>query len=115
MEMSFYETYPLIMKDNDRSFGIVELQNDNTLNVEREPFMKKEEKEIIKARLKAKNQIIQEISLSADFGGYSMTIEAESIIVLQRNEAEKLVLIDVKNNAKKQWYIEQRTCSAYIA
>ena len=44
-----------------------------------------------------------------------MTIKAESIIVVQKNQVEKLILIDIKDNVKKQQYVEQRTCRAYIA
>ena len=43
-----------------------------------------------------------------------MTIKAESIMVVQKNQAEKFVLIDIKDNAKKQWYVEQRARGAYI-
>ena len=30
-----------------------------------------------------------------------MTIKAESIMVMKKNQAEKLVLVDIKDNAKK--------------
>ncbi len=36
-------------------------------------------------------------------------------MVIQKNQAEELVLVDVKDNAKKQQYVEQHTCGAYIA
>lgn len=41
-----------------------------------------------------------------------MTIEAESIIIIEKKQAEKLVSIDIKNNIKKQQYIRQCTCRA---
>ena len=77
--------------------------------------MKKEENEIMKAKFKAKTQTILEIGALKDFNGCHMTIEADSIMVLQKNQAEKLVFIDIKDNAKKQQYVEERTCRAYIA
>ncbi len=67
-----------------------------------EVFIKKEEKEIIEAKFKAKNQTILETGVSGDFNGCRITIRAESIMVVQKNQAEKLVLIEVKDNAKKQ-------------
>ncbi len=68
--------------------------------------MKKEEKEIIKAKFKAKNQTILESGISGNYNGCHMTIGAKFIIVVQKNQAEKLVLVDIKDNTKKQHYIE---------
>ena len=64
-------------------------------------FMKNEETKIMEAKFKAKTQIILETSTSRDFNGCHMTIKAESIIVIQKNQAENLALVDIKDNAKK--------------
>ena len=64
--------------------------------------MKKEETEIMKAKFKAKTQTILETGVSGDFNGCRMIIEAESIMIIQRYQIEKLVLIDIKDNIKKQ-------------
>lgn len=64
--------------------------------------MKKVEKEIIEAKFEAKNQIMLKTNVLRDFNGYCMIIGAESIIVIQKNQAKKLMLIDVKDNTKKQ-------------
>lgn len=53
--MSLYEICLLITKDGDENFDIARLQIDNTFNVRTERFMKKEEKEIMEAKLKTKN------------------------------------------------------------
>lgn len=82
MEMSPYNAYLLIMKDKGENFGIVGLQTDNTLNIGTQAFMKKEKKEIIKAKFKAKNQILLEIGVFGDFNGYCIIIEVESIIII---------------------------------
>lgn len=66
-----------------------------------EVFMNKKEAEIIKAKFKAKLQIIWEISALGDFNSCCMTIKAKLIIVMQKNQAKKLVFVDIKNNAKK--------------
>ena len=115
MEMSFYDACLLITKNGGENFGIAGFQMDDTLNVGTEAFMKKEETEIVEAKFKAKTRIILEIGVSEDFNGCRMTIEAESIMVVQKNQVEKLVLVDIKDNAKKQQYVEQRAHRAYIA
>ena len=63
--------------------------------------MKKKETEIIKAKFKAKIQTILETSTLKDFNNCRMTIEAEFIIIVKKNQAEKLVFIDIKDNTKK--------------
>ena len=80
-----------------------------------EAFMKKEEKEIINAKFKVKNQTMLETGISGDFNSCRITIEAKSIMIVHKNQTEKLVLVDVKDNAKKQQYVKQCTCSIYIA
>ena len=115
IEMSPYNAYLLITKDGGENFGIVGLQTDNTLNIKTESFMKKEETAIIEAKFKAKTQTILETSALEDFNAYRITIEAKSIMVVQKNQTEKLVLVDIKDNAKKQQYVEQCARGAYIA
>ena len=102
MEMLPYDACLLITKNGGENFGIAGLQADDTLNVGTEAFIKKEETEIMKAKFKAKTRTILETGASGDFNGCRMTIKAESIMVVQKNQAEKLVLVDVKDNAKKQ-------------
>ena len=53
--MSSYDACLLITKDGGENFGIVGLQTDDTLNIKTEAFIKKEEKEIIESKFKAKN------------------------------------------------------------
>ncbi len=100
--MSSYDACLLITKDGGDNFGIVGLQTDDILNIRTEAFIKKKEKEIIEDKLKAKNRTILETGVSGDFNSCRMTIGAESIMVVKKNQAEKLVLVDIKDNAKKQ-------------
>ena len=102
MQMSPYDACLLITKDKSENFDIVGLQTDNTLNVGTEAFMKKEEKKILEAKFKVKTQTILEIGVSGDFNGCRMTIEVEFIMVIQKNQIEKLVLIDIQDKVKKQ-------------
>lgn len=99
--MLFYDICLLITKDGSENFGIAKLQTDNIFIIRMEAFMKKEEKEIIKAKFKAKNQTMLGTDVSKDYNSYCKTIGFKLIIIEQKNSAEKLVLIDVKNNTIK--------------
>lgn len=56
----------------------------------------------MEAKFKVKTQIILRTGILEDFNGCHMTIKAESIMVMQKILAEKLVFVDIKNKAKKQ-------------
>lgn len=112
--MSFHDTYLLFIKDSGENLGMARLQIDDTLNVRTKAFMKRKEKGTIEAKFKAKNRIILETGISGHFNDCRMRIETESIIVLQKNQPEKLVLFHVKDDAKKQQYEKQRACGACI-
>lgn len=96
-----YDKCFFITKDGDKNFGIVGFQIDNTFNVKTEAFMKKKETEIIKAKFKTKTQTILKPGISGNFNNGRMTIKAEAIMVIQKNKAEKLALVNIKDNIKK--------------
>lgn len=91
----------LITKNEDENFGIVRFQTNNTLNIRTEAFINKEEIKIIKAKFKVKTWTMLEIDIFRNFNSCYMTIEAESIMIIQKNLVKKLVLINIKNYAKK--------------
>lgn len=80
--MSFYDKYLLTIKDRGKNFGISKLQSNDILNIEMETFMNTKEAKIIKAKFKAKWQIILETSTLKDFNGYYMTTEDKSVIIV---------------------------------
>lgn len=55
IKKSYYNICLFITKNGSKNFGITRLQTNNTFNIGTEAFMKKEEKEIIEAKFKAKN------------------------------------------------------------
>lgn len=112
--MLSYNIYLFITKDGSKNFGIVGIQINNTLNVKIETFIKKEETDIIEAKFKSKTWTILETDVLRNFNSYRITIKAESIIVMQKNQVEKLVFTNIKDNAKKQQYMEQCICRAFI-
>ncbi len=73
--MSSYDACLLITKDGGENFGIARIQTDDSLNIRTEAFMKKEEKEIIEAKFKAKNQTILETGVSEDLNGCRIQLE----------------------------------------
>lgn len=101
IEKLFYDICLFITKDGGENFDITGHQTNNTLNVGMEIFINKEKSEIIKVKFKAKSQTIQKNSISGDLNSCHMTIEDEFIIVIQKILAEKLLLIDIKDNTKK--------------
>ena len=96
-----YDACLFITKDGDKNFGIAGFKTDDTFNVGMEAFIKKDETEIMETKFKVKTRTILETNASRDFNGYYMTIKAESIMVVQKNQAEKLVFVDIKDNTKK--------------
>jgi hypothetical protein len=50
-----------------------------------------------------------------DFNGTSLSMEGENIMLRQKNQAAKIVLIDPKSADRGQRYVEQRARGAYIA
>lgn len=80
--MLFYNTCLLINIDSSENFGIARFQTNNILNVEIEAFIIKEEIEIIKAKFKAKIQIMLKTSISGNFNNYCIAIEDEFIMIV---------------------------------
>lgn len=63
--------------------------------------MKKKEIKIIEVKFKAKPRIILKTSTLRNFNDCEIIIKAESIIVIQKNQRKKLILVNIKDNAKK--------------
>ena len=89
MKLLPYNACLFIPKDIGENFGITRLQTDNIFNVEMEAFIKKEETEIIKAKAKAKTQTILKINISKDYNNYCIIMKTESIMIVEKNLAEK--------------------------
>lgn len=56
----------------------------------------------MEAKFKAKTPTILQTGALRDLNNCCMTIKVEFIIVIQKNQVEKLVLINIKDNTKKQ-------------
>lgn len=63
--------------------------------------MNKKEIEIIKAKFKAKSWSILETDISKNFNGCHIIIEDKVIIVVKKYYVDKLLVVDIEDNAKK--------------
>jgi len=115
METSAFDPCLLITKDNQEEFGITGLQTDDTLNLGTVKFMEKEDSKLQKAKLKAKPQTILGTGSSGDFNGCHVEVEEHGVTVTQKGQANKLSLVDAKQDDAKQRYVVQRARGAYIA
>lgn len=96
-----YNTCLLITRNNGENFGITKLQTDNTFNIRIKAFMEKKKIEIMETKFRAKTRTILKTGELRDFNDSRMTIKIESIIIIYKNQAEKFVFINIKNNVKK--------------
>lgn len=56
---------------------------------------------IIKAKFKAKTRIISKTGKFEDLNDCCIIIKVESIILIKKNQTDKLVFVDIKDNVKK--------------
>lgn len=112
--MSFYNMCLLITKDKGIKFSITGHQTDNIVNIGTVAFINKKKAEIIEMKFEFKSQIILETCTWRNFNDYHMIVEDKAIMIIQKYQADKLLIIDIENNAKKQQYMKQRICSTYI-
>lgn len=82
IEISLYDTYFFITKNNCQNFSIIGFQMDNIFNVKTEIFLKKEETKIIETKFKFKTQTIIKIDVLKDFNSCHKIIEVESIRIV---------------------------------
>lgn len=116
MQQSCYDPC-LLISNEKKEFGIAGLQTDDTINIGTQEFLDKEDAELVKAKFIAKPQRILKIGDTVDFNGSRIAIMPDAILTTQKDQAEKLAIVDVKAKAadRLQQYIEQRARGAYIA
>lgn len=119
METSSFDPCLLITKpdecSNDECFAIVGLQTDDTLDIGTQSFMNKEEEELEKAGFKAKPCQVFQNGDTGDFNGCRITVEKDFIVMHQKGQAEKLIVVNKDQEDSAHQYVEQRARGAYIA
>jgi hypothetical protein len=108
---------PCLFITKDMLFGLVGMQTDDTLIVAEQRFLDLEEKERGKAKFKAKPVEILKDGKDLIFNGCILTKQGPNVVVSQKNQGERLLLVDTKLllDLQKVAYIQQRARGAYIA
>lgn len=102
MEKLFYDICLFISKDGGVNFGITRLQTDDTHNIKTETFINKKKAEIIEAKFQAILQTILGTDISKNFNSCHMIIEDKVIIVEYKDQVDKLFIVDIEDDTKKE-------------
>ncbi|KHJ34325.1 hypothetical protein EV44_g3371 [Erysiphe necator] len=113
MTLSSYDPCFLI-SSKPGAIRIVGLQTDDTLFLGDQDFANLEVRELKNAKLTAKD--LNELSPDQPliFNGCKLVMVKGGINLFQKNQADRIKLIDPFHNAKRT-YLEQRACGAYLA
>ena len=130
MMESTYDSCLLYTDGNDKSFGIIGLQTDNTLILANDIFAAAKEKELKEAKLLAKNREKLTLNTLIKFNGsYIRLADDNSLFLSQERQCQCLRLVTVKEPVDlvssrgkirkavtpKDQYVAQRARGAYIA
>ncbi|KUJ23399.1 uncharacterized protein LY89DRAFT_703903 [Mollisia scopiformis] len=99
-------------------FGIICMQTDDTLGLTSKALAEKEDKALEKAGFPAKLKEYLSVDKALIFNGGILTLSKEVEITFtytQKNQADKIELIDVKTPKYKEDYRRQQAKGAYIA
>lgn len=115
--ISTYDPCLLYTKEkNDETFGIVGLQADDTLILGTPSFMKKEGSEITMTGFRAKPPILLTTLTPVNFNGCIVKLlEDGSLVMGQKDQANKIELIDLNSATRNADYRSQRARGAYIS
>ncbi|KAI0999169.1 hypothetical protein K3495_g9027 [Podosphaera aphanis] len=113
MGMSSYDPCLLVTKQGEH-FGMTGLQTDDTLHLGTREFIAKEVEQLQKAGFKSKPLKIINNNDRIDFNGCRVSVDAESVKVVQKGQAEKLATVEKCKNQADQ-FTKQRVRGAYLA
>lgn len=115
MKTSTYDLCLLITTSGTESFGIVGIQNDDTLLLGNNKFAKLENEELSKANLKAKP--VEKLSDGNPliFNCGKLIKDNRDIIFIQKGQAKRIEQVDHKSPTKNLDFLVQRARGAYIA
>lgn len=105
----------LLITMKEGVFGVLGIQMDDTLFLANENFATLESIELEKAGFSAKPISILSPQSNLTFNGAKIIYGKGNINLLQKDQADRIKLIDTNSLSRKQSYIEQRARGAYIA
>lgn len=127
---STYDFCLFYIDDNDKGFGVVGLQTDNTLILANDIFAIAKEKKLKEAKLLAKDREKLILNTPIKFnGGYIRLVNNNSLVLSQERQCQCLRLVTVKGLVdlvssrgkirkavtSKDQYVAQQARGAYIA
>ena len=105
----------LLVTNKAELFGIVGMQTDDTLFLGNKAFATLENDELAKAKLLAKLVEVLSTETPLIFNGGRLISDGNNITLVQKDQGDRIKLINPKSESFKQAYVEQRACGAYIA
>jgi len=105
----------LLISTTKEAFSMVGMQTDDTLILGTRKFSILEDEELSKAKLRAKPKEALTPETPLIFNGGVLSMEGDTVVLRQKNQADKLQQINVKATNFKQVYLEQRARGAYIS
>ena len=94
MKISSFDPYLLITKERE-AFGITSIQTDDTLHLNTNGFIEREEQELQKAGFKAKLCKPFTDSTNHDFNGYRIKVEKDTVTIIQKSQIERFTFVDI--------------------
>ena len=91
------------------------MQTDDTLNLGEPAFIEKEHSKLDEAGFKAKPAQILNSGSEGAFNGCIFTVEKDKINVRQKDQANRLELVNTRSKSINEQYVAQRARGAYIA
>jgi hypothetical protein len=116
MDTSTFDPCLLISNTSQDCFGLVAMQTDDTLFLANESFANKEDEQLKKEKIIAKDASKLTTDSELDFNGARMTLSTTNCVhIKQKGQGEKIELIDASTTDFQKAYIQQRARGAYIA
>jgi hypothetical protein len=108
MKVSTYNPCLLITDKGPSTFGLTGLQTDDTLSIVSDAFSEREETELKKAELRAKNKTALVDNNPIEFNGGKISLSKSNVVLTQKGQSKGLRTIDPEHREAAQQYIEQR-------
>jgi hypothetical protein len=91
------------------------IQTDDTLNLGEPAFIEKEQAQLVGAGFKAKPAQVLEADSEGIFNGCIFSVGMDNVTVRQKDQANRLELVNASSESVSEQYIAQRARGAYIA
>ena len=115
MKTSSYDPCLLITDEGPDTFGITGMQTDDTLSFVTDNFSVREEEALQAAKFRAKAKTTLTETQPIEFNGGKIVRTDNTIILIQKGQADKIRTINPDDEDAAQQYVAQRARGAYVA